>query len=966
MSTALKAPIPFPRPQDLTGSTVGRFAIRSRLGAGGMGEVYYAEDTILRRTVALKRVARRVCTDPEARHRILREAQRASSLASEHIASIHDVIEEDGEIFVVMEHVKGDTLRARLQRPIPLEEFFQVATQCAQALMAAHEHGIVHCDIKPENIMLTPEGQVKILDFGLAKHLPPSDQSSTLDSSGNLAGTPAYMAPEVLLEKLPDARTDLFSLGIVLYEMLTRKNPFNRGGFMATSESTLHETPASIHSLNANVPEALEAIVMKAMAKEPAQRYGSARELLEDLHQVEGGGLPNNVTSFRGARERRKGERWLLTAVIAIAILAIAIGFYRWMHPPRVLAERGWVLISDFEPAGEGPISDKGVREGLTITLQQSRYVNVFPRARLYEVLRRMKKGDALRIDEGLGREICQRENLQVLVAGSVDRIGQIFQITVRATDPVHGGLLFAEQERFDRQDQFFEKVDALAKKIREDLGESLDRIEKSSRPLAKVTTTSLEALQLYSQAGDASDQGKNELVPVLLKGALQLDPDFAMAHLRLSQYYSSAVGKNEKAVAELERAYQLRHDVTEREQYRIEAGYYGLQERYEDEVQSLSTLVSRYPDDEEAHRELAGAYYDTNQLERAILELREVLRLNSHSALAYQSLVLYLIRNNQADDAIAASREAQQRGVDPSRMHWGLGLAYLGRGDVAGARQEFQRIGRATETDRELQDLNLAMSDLYEGKLDSAKATLLKQKQAASQSTEGLQTIRLYLLGRIHLIEGDARAAASQADLIGQAPGTGLQIYDLLNSGVLYARSGRIDRARVILRRLDDARKSVSSSWNQSCFHTLEGEIWMATGRPQEAEKSFTSATQEYPQVLSFAGLAASYQAQQRWDLATRAWEQVLQHKPEILQNGFPPDLADAHVQLARVYRHLNQFDLSRSQYQEALRMWEHADNFPLVKDARSESQITLNLPPANRAAEIGTTGPTLQTKSK
>jgi eukaryotic-like serine/threonine-protein kinase len=199
-------------PEDLTGSSAGRFVIRSKLGVGGMGEVDYAEDTQLRRPVALKRVSRRFGSDPEARRQILREAQRASALNSEYIASVHDVVEEHGELFLVMEYVEGETLRQRLQRPMTLEQFFDIATQCAEALMVAHERAIVHCDIKPENIMLTPAGRVKILDFGVAQQLPRSDQSSTMDRSSSPGGTPAYMAPEVLLEKPPDERSDIFSL----------------------------------------------------------------------------------------------------------------------------------------------------------------------------------------------------------------------------------------------------------------------------------------------------------------------------------------------------------------------------------------------------------------------------------------------------------------------------------------------------------------------------------------------------------------------------------------------------------------------------------------------------------------------------------------------------------------------------------------------------------------------------------
>ena len=950
----------------LSGTIARRFLIGERLGKGGMGEVYRAEDTKLKRIVALKRLAPHLRADPLYRRRFQEEAQRVSRFSDPHIASVYDVLEDRGEIFLVMEYVEGRTLRERLRHAITLDEFLDIAIQCAQALIAAHERGIVHCDIKPENVMLTNSGQVKILDFGIGKHLPRSDQSSTIERSSSLAGTPAYMAPEVLLEKCPDGRADIFSLGIVFYEVLTGHHPFLADTFVGTIDRIRHETPAPMRIFNSKVPEQLEAVVGKAVAKDPAQRYPNARDLLQDLRLVQ-----TNLTAAKlqilPHLEVRKSSRRAVAAIVSLLVLAGIFAVYRKAHSEPILHERGWVLISDFSTQGDDPFPDMGVREGLTIALQQSRYVNIFPRTRVYDVLQRMQKEDVARIDENLGREICQRENLQVLLSGSIEHVGQVFQITVQAIEPTHGNMLFAERERFDRKEQFFEKADNLAKKVRKDLGESLAKIGETSRSLAKVTTSSLEALQLYSQAKDASDQGKNEQIPALLKGALRLDPDFAMAHLQLGQYYLAVVGKTERAAAELERAYQLRKGVTDREQRRIESGYYNLHEQYEDEGQSLSILVSLYPDDEEAHQELAGAYYDLHQLDKAVIELREVLRLNPSSAPAYRSLVLDLAYGNQSEAAIAASREAQRHGVDPPQMHWGLGLAYLGLNDVSGARQEFQRIGEGTETDRELQELCLVVADLYEGKLNAAKAKLARQVQAVPPQSGGLQVFQLYLLGRIHLSQRSSREAKLLADRILDMPSADLQISDLLNAGVLYARAGRIDKARLVLRLIDNAQKQFPSSSNQSSFHNLEGEIWLADARPVEAERSFTTAVQEYPRVLSHTGLARAYQAQRNWGLATRYWEQVLRGRGEILHNDFPADLAYAHLELGRLYRQMKKPDIARSHYEEILRMWPQADESSLLRDARRALQeLTSELHATTDTRDIVTTGSTANVKSK
>src|SRR6266853_1937460 len=260
------------QPEDsLSGTVVGRFRIGERLGKGGMGEVYRAEDTKLKRTVALKRLAPSLRADSLYRHRFLEEAERASRFGDAQVAAVYDVLEERGEIFLILEYVEGQNLRQRLRQPLSLDEFFRIAMQCAEALVSAHGHGIVHCDIKPENIMLTSAGKIKILDFGVAKHLPRSDQSSTVDRAGTFAGTPAYMSPEVLLEQAPDGRADVFSLGVVSYEVLTGQHPFMAGSFVATTDRIRRETPASIRIFNRSVTEDLEALVNKAMAKDAAQ-----------------------------------------------------------------------------------------------------------------------------------------------------------------------------------------------------------------------------------------------------------------------------------------------------------------------------------------------------------------------------------------------------------------------------------------------------------------------------------------------------------------------------------------------------------------------------------------------------------------------------------------------------------------------------------------------------------------------
>jgi tetratricopeptide (TPR) repeat protein len=901
-----------------------------------MGEVYRAEDIKLKRTVALKRLAPHLQANSLYRQRFQKEAERASRFNDVHMAAIHDVVEVRGEMFLVMEFVEGETLRRRLERPMSLAEFFQVAIQCAQALAHAHQRGIVHCDIKPENIMLTRDGQVKILDFGVAKHLPRSDQSTTAERGGSMVGTPAYMAPEVLLESTPDGRADIFSLGVVLYEALSRYHPFLASSFLATADRIRQEMPPPLERINPNVPAALDCVIRKAMAKDPGRRQASAEELLSELRAVQDGLSPTGLRQLLPRAVRLRRWRWIGAPLIACLVLAGVLAAYYRAHSMPILSERGWVLITDFDNRTSNHSLDEAVREGLSIALEQSHYVNVFPHARALEVLTRMERNGTTRIDEALGREICRREGLQVLLAGTIEQMGHAFQISVRAINPHTGSLLIAEKANLEREDEFFDQTDKLAQRVRKDLGESLAGIEKASRPLAKVTTRSVEALQLYSQAEDAFRSGPSEQVLGLLDSAVKLDADFAMAHLLLAQYYMALVGKNQQALSELEKAYTLRHNVTDREQRRIEANYYDYQERYDQAVQSLGVLLNLYPDDIDAHQQLAEAYDGAGQPEKGISELRELVRLIPSSPQAQGFLVLELAFANDDAGAMAAFQAAERRGVDSPRLHWGSGMAWFGQGKLAEARDEFRRVRSSGKDFEDVGDLLLSRVDCYEGKFSSARAALesgLNQEQVSLG--KGLQLARRALLGDMALFLSEEARAAEQAARILASPQSDLQTVDYARAGTLYAASGRIAQARQVLKRLDQIRSSAPSSWNTTNYELVAGEIALAQGKARDAIPRFRAAAVEFPGARAHGGLARSYQLEQEWQLAASEWQEVLKARGDILQEWFPGLIAEAHFERARALAHLGNDSAAAQEYREALRLWQDGDRTPQRRQA-------------------------------
>jgi len=314
-----------PARDSLTGTVAGRFEIENRVGIGGMGEVYRAHDTRLKCQVALKRLAPALLNDALYRRRFLEEAQRAVCLRNDpRVAAVYDVLEVQNEIFLIMEFVEGETLRQRLARPIQMQEFLHIASQCAEALVAANDRGIIHGDIKPENIMLTPAGQVKILDFGVAKQMLRADDDDTIDPSAMVSGTPAYMAPEILLKKPADGRADIFSLGIVFYESLTGRHPFRADSFSVTSDRIRGEKPTPAHSFNPDVSPALESILQRMLAKKPADRYPTATDLLADLDHLQSGITPARLLRLLPMQQRKAGVRkGFLLGAVAVALLAV-------------------------------------------------------------------------------------------------------------------------------------------------------------------------------------------------------------------------------------------------------------------------------------------------------------------------------------------------------------------------------------------------------------------------------------------------------------------------------------------------------------------------------------------------------------------------------------------------------------------------------------------------------------------
>ncbi len=671
-------------PEVLSGSVVGRFRIGDRLGTGGMGEVYRAEDTKLKRLVALKRLAPQLRADSTYRRRFLEEAEHASGFSDSHVAAVYDVLEEQGEIFLVLEYVEGETLRQRLRRPMSLDEFFGIATQCAEALAAAHEHSIVHCDIKPENIMLTNTGQVKILDFGVAKHLPRSDQSSTVDRAATMAGTPAYMSPEVLLEKVPDGRADVFSLGVVFYEALTGHHPFLAGSFVATTDRIRNETPAPIHIFNRSVPEGLEATVSKAMAKEPGQRYAAARDLLEDLRRVQAGLTPSKLSPvlprLPQTGSRRRG--WTAANVAVIAVLLVIVAYRqpelrRWLRP-RVSSAPVQLAVLPFAPTGDDP-GAKAFCDGLTDTLtaKLTQLTGSYPL--------QVVPTSEIRAEGVTSVEQARRDfGVSLVLEGSLHTSGNQVRVTYSLVDAKTRRQLRAEMVDANVADAFAVE-DRVVDGVLRMLG--LEIASNERVVLAAHGTGDSSAYDQYLRGrGYLLDYHKHENIDSAISAfnrALTLDPKYAQAYAALGEaywlgYQEGQGGSDWMQKARLACNQAVADAPNLSDGYACLGGVYRGTGEYEKAVAQFQKATVLDPTSDDAFRGLADAYQKLNKPGEAEATYRQAIRLRPQYWAGYSWLGVFYWRQARYSDAAKMFQEVVTLAPDNFRGYSDLGAMYV------------------------------------------------------------------------------------------------------------------------------------------------------------------------------------------------------------------------------------------------------------------------------------------------
>jgi serine/threonine protein kinase len=641
----------------------GHYQILSLIGTGGMGEVYLADDTKLGRKVAIKFLNEKYSKDEDLLKRFIQEAKAASALNHPNLITVYEVGEHDGSHYIVTEYIEGKTLRERMKQRITFDDALSISVQTAEALSAAHQAGIVHRDIKPENIMVRPDGYIKVLDFGLAKLTELADTGGEDETKklvktnpGVIMGTVSYMSPEQARGKTMDARSDIFSFGVVMYEMLTGKVPFTGETMTDTLSSIISTEPQPIISIAPHLPRELQRIVQKTLKKKRDQRYQTTRDLLVDLKEMrdelraearlEQTAVPNRPSPDSGKT---------------------SVPQYSTSSSGRA---RDSILITEFENTSGESIFDQTLKMALAYSLAQSPFLDIVPDSKVSQTLRLMGRSPNERVTKELGEEICMRQNLKAFLTGSITKFGEIYVLTLEAINARNNESLGREFEQVTSREEVLNALTRAAAGLRERLGESLSSIEKFNVPSESITTSSLEALKIFVLGREQIVNGRQfEAIP-FYKKALELDPDFALAYTELAVVYRNT-DQWTLAADMTKKAYELRDAVSESEKLRITYYYHNFVNGELDKaIDTLELWRNTYPNFVVSYVSLSDSMERIGQSAKAVAFAREGIRIDPNYATIYMNLVESLVSLGRYDEAKETCKLAFERNLDGTYFH--------------------------------------------------------------------------------------------------------------------------------------------------------------------------------------------------------------------------------------------------------------------------------------------------------